>query len=142
MLSFIQGGFAEDARGRIRFANDFDMSQVKRFYIIKNKDIDLIRGWRAHRIEQRWFYVLSGSFVIDIVKIDDWEHPTQSALVEKIHLNDADHKVFHLSTGYATTIQATSENAELLVFGDYEIEHASKDDYIYPLNYFFNRIDN
>jgi dTDP-4-dehydrorhamnose 3,5-epimerase-like enzyme len=142
MLSFIKGGFAEDARGRIRFVNDFDMSQVKRFYIIKNADTDLIRGWRAHRIEQRWFYVLSGSFVIDIVTIDNWEQPTQSLSVEKIHLKDTDNSVFYLSTGYATTIQAASENAELLVFGDYGIEHASEDDYTYPLNYFVNRIEN
>jgi dTDP-4-dehydrorhamnose 3,5-epimerase-like enzyme len=142
MLSFIKGGIAEDFRGSIRFVNDFDMSKVKRFYIIKNSDTSLIRGWRAHRTEQRWFYVLSGSFVIDIVKIDNWDGPSQSLVVEKIILKDTDNKVFNISTGYATTIQATSENAELLVFGDYGIEHASEDDYTYPLNYFVNRIDN
>jgi dTDP-4-dehydrorhamnose 3,5-epimerase-like enzyme len=142
MLSFINGGIAEDFRGSIRFVNDFDMSKVKRFYIIKNSDTSLIRGWRAHRIEQRWFYVLSGSFVIDIVKIDNWDLPAKSLSVEKMILKDTDHKIFNISTGYATTIQATSENAELLVFGDYGIDHASEDDYTYPLNYFVNRIDN
>src|SRR5690606_41963258 len=73
-INTIQGGIAEDHRGHIRFVNEFDMTQVKRFYIIKNKDTDLVRGWRAHRIEQRWFYVLSGSFSVDLIKIDDWEN--------------------------------------------------------------------
>ncbi|KKX51752.1 hypothetical protein, partial [Sphingobacterium sp. IITKGP-BTPF85] len=68
MIDFIKGGIAKDGRGQIRFVNDFEMSLVKRFYIIKNLDLTLVRGWRAHRIEQRWFYVLSGSFAIDTVK--------------------------------------------------------------------------
>src|SRR5690606_23447518 len=70
---FIHGGIAEDHRGSIRFVNDFDMAAVKRFYIIENKDTETIRGWRAHRIEQRWFYVLEGAFSLKAVKIDDWE---------------------------------------------------------------------
>ncbi len=69
-VEMIKGGMAKDHRGQIRFVNDFDLSEVKRFYIIKNADTELVRGWRAHRIEQRWFYVLSGAFIIDVVCID------------------------------------------------------------------------
>lgn len=82
MITHIQGGIAQDERGQIRFVNDFDMTEVKRFYIIKNKDIDLVRGWRGHRIEQRWFYVLSGAFSLDLVQIDDWIQPSRELLVE------------------------------------------------------------
>ena len=49
-IAQITGGIAKDHRGQIRFVNDFDMTEVKRFYIITNKDTELIRGWRAHRI--------------------------------------------------------------------------------------------
>lgn len=139
MINFIKGGIAKDTRGQIRFANDFDMSSVKRFYIIKNIDLTLVRGWRAHRIEQRWFYVLSGSFVIDIVKIDDWETATNDLPVDRVILNTVENKVLHLSPGYATAFQAVEENSELLVFSDYGIENASKDDYTYPLDYFINK---
>lgn len=48
MINFINGGSASDDRGSIRFVNEFDMTPVKRFYIIKNADTELIRGWRAH----------------------------------------------------------------------------------------------
>ncbi|UIR55958.1 WxcM-like domain-containing protein [Sphingobacterium sp. SRCM116780] len=139
MINFITGGIAKDTRGQIRFVNDFDMSLVKRFYIIKNVDLTLVRGWRAHRIEQRWFYLLSGSFVIDIVKIDNWETAAADLSVERLVLKTDENQVLHLSTGYATAFQALEENSELLVFSDYGIENAPKDDYTYPLDYFINR---
>lgn len=139
MLDFIQGGIAKDHRGQIRYVNEFDMSAVKRFYIIKNTDLDLVRGWRAHRIEQRWFYVLSGSFSIDIVKIDSWNKASADLPVERIILDTNENRVLHLSNGYATAFQALEPDAELLVFADFGIEHAKNDDYTYPLEYFINR---
>lgn len=140
MIDFIQGGIAKDARGQIRFANDFDMSLVKRFYIITNTDTDLVRGWRAHRIEQRWFYVLSGSFSIDIVEVDNWEQTSEDLPVRREILKAEGHKVFHLSAGYATAFQALEADSELLVFSDYSIDNAVHDDYTYPLDYFVNKI--
>lgn len=139
MIGFIKGGIAKDHRGQIRFVNDFDMSLVKRFYIIKNTDTELIRGWRAHRIEQRWFYVLSGSFELSLVKIDDWDHPSQDLKVDKEILKAEDGQVVHVPVGYGTAFRALEENSELLVFADYGIDHAPKDDYTWAVDYFVNR---
>src|SRR5690606_35528976 len=99
-INTIQGGIAEDHRGHIRFVNDFDMTQVKRFYIIKNKDTDLVRGWRAHRIEQRWFYVLSGSFSVDLIKIDNWGESSPELPVERRILKAVDKQILHVPVGY------------------------------------------
>lgn len=137
-LSFIQGGIAKDERGQIRFVNEFDMSLIKRFYIIQNADTALIRGWRAHRVEQRWFYVLSGSFNVDLVKIDDWENPDPSLPVENVILNAADMKVLHVPAGYGTAFRALESNSELLVYADYPVSHASLDDYTWKFDYFKN----
>src|SRR5690606_20589964 len=139
ILKSIIGGIAKDHRGQIRFVNDFDMTEVKRFYIIKNTDTDLVRGWRAHRVEQRWFYVLSGSFVIDFVKIDDWQKPSPELPVERVIIKQEQGAVLHAPTGYGFAFQAMEPDSELLVFADYGIENASKDDYTYPLDYFVNR---
>ncbi|WET70805.1 WxcM-like domain-containing protein [Sphingobacterium sp.] len=139
MIDRIQGGTAIDHRGQIRFINDFDMSLVKRFYIIKNTDVELIRGWRAHFMEQRWFYVLSGKFAFDIVKIDDWNQPSSDLPVEKIILDNGENQLLHLSAGYGTALQALEPDSELLVFADYGIDNAQNDDYTYPLDYFINR---
>ncbi|MGJ1436898.1 WxcM-like domain-containing protein [Sphingobacterium siyangense] len=136
----IQGGIASDERGDIRFINDFDMSLVKRFYIIRNRDIDLIRGWRGHRSEQRWFYALSGSFRVDVVKIDDWESPDRELFVFKIELDSSEMKVLNLPAGYGTAIRALEPNSELLVFADHPISNAVFDDYVWPVDYFKNYI--
>lgn len=140
MIQEIQGGIAKDERGQIRFVNDLDMTLVKRFYIIKNADAELIRGWRAHRIEQRWFYVISGSFVIDIVAIDNWDEASKDLPVRKEIIDSKENKILHLSAGYATAFQALEADSELLVFSDYPIENAKNDDYTYPLDYFINKI--
>ena len=138
-LTSIIGGNAEDHRGSIRFVNDFDMTLVKRFYIIENKDTDTIRGWRAHRTEQRWFYVLEGAFSLKTVAIDDWEQPSRSLPVEETILRRADQRVIHVPVGYGTAFQALEPRSRLLVFADYGIDHAQEDDYTWPADYFGNR---
>ena len=132
----IKGGVATDERGQIRFVNEFDMSLVKRFYIIKNSDTELIRGWRAHRIEQRWFYVLSGSFEINLIKIDNWENPSSDLDIQKEILTANEFKILHVPAGYGTAFRALEEDSEILVFADHGIEHASYDDYTWPHEYF------
>lgn len=135
-VEIIKGGISLDARGQIRYVNEFDMSSVKRFYIIKNSDTELIRGWRAHRVEQRWFYVLSGSFELNIVKIDNWSNPSIDLTIETIKLSADDLQVIHLPVGFGTAFKALEENSELLVFADHGIEHAPFDDYTWPVDYF------
>lgn len=139
MINFIQGGIAKDHRGQIRFVNEFDMSLIKRFYIIKNSDLELVRGWRAHRIEQRWFYVIHGSFELDFVKIDNWDNPSQGLEVEKLVLNTNDNKVLHIPAGYAVAFQAIEKESEILVFADHYLDHALNDDFTYSLDYFLKR---
>lgn len=136
MINCITGGIAKDHRGHIRFVNDFDMSLVKRFYIIQNADTDLIRGWRAHRIEQRWFYVLSGVFSIDLVKIDNWENTARDLPVETKVLKADDQQVLHVPAGYGTAFRALEPGSQLLTFADHGIEHAKNDDYTWPADYF------
>lgn len=138
-IQTIQGGVAKDHRGQIRFVNDFDMTAVKRFYIIQNSDLKLVRGWRAHRIEQRWFYVLSGAFTIDLVKIDNWEQASPDLPIEKRTLRADAQEVLHVPVGYGTAFQALEPDSQLLVFADHGIDHAPMDDYTWELGYFRNR---
>ncbi|HLT88272.1 MAG TPA: WxcM-like domain-containing protein [Sphingobacterium sp.] len=139
ILKSIIGGIAKDHRGQIRFVNDFDMTQVKRFYIIKNTDTDLVRGWRAHRMEQRWFYVLSGAFAVDLVQIDDWDNASPDLPVEKRVLKAEEQQVLHVPVGYGTAFQALAPDSELLVFADHGIDNAKNDDYTWPQDFFVNR---
>lgn len=112
------------------------MTAVKRFYIIENKDTETIRGWRAHRIEQRWFYVIEGAFSMKTVKIDDWSEPSKKLPVEETILRSEEQRIIHVTVGFGTAFQALVPGSKLLVFADYGIEHAKLDDYTYPADYF------
>lgn len=138
MYSFIKGGISSDNRGQIRFVNDFSMESVKRFYLIKNADLTVLRGWRAHRIEQRWFYIISGCFEINFVKIDNWEIPDHNLKVEQIILNSSSQCLLHVPKGYGTLFKALEDNTEVLVFADFPLEHAELDNYTFSSDYFIN----
>lgn len=132
----IIGGSHTDERGTLTFFNTFDMSLVKRFYIIQHPDTIIIRAWRAHRIEQRWFKVSQGSFKVSLVKIDHWETPDPNLKMIHFELNAIQNTLLHVPAGYASSLQATETNSSVLVFADHSIEHAKNDDYLYPNNYF------
>ncbi|WP_293926402.1 hypothetical protein [Sphingobacterium sp. UBA6320] len=113
MINFIAGGIAKDYRGQIKFVNDFDMSLVKRFYIIKNPDTELVRGWCAHKMDQRWFYVLSGSFSVDVVQIDNWEKPSNNLPITNKTISDDGMQILHVPIGLGTAFRALEANSEL-----------------------------
>ena len=134
--SLIDGGKHTDQRGTLTFLNDFDMSIVKRFYTIENADVEIVRAWRAHRIEQRWFHAIEGMFEIKLIKIDDWENPDPLLPKQTFLLSSKTAQVLHVPAGYASSIQATQAGSRLIVFADYGIEYAKLDDHLYPSDYF------
>ncbi|RZK26265.1 MAG: sugar epimerase [Flavobacterium sp.] len=132
----IKGGNHTDVRGTISFMNDFDMSEVKRFYIITHSDTIVKRGWRGHKIEQRWFYVTQGEFLVSIAKIGDFSETPSSLVIEEFLMSASSTEILHVPPGYATLIQAVRASSSLLVFADYGIEHAQHDDHVYPFEHF------
>jgi len=62
----INGGRHCDARGSLRFCNDFDMTEVKRFYTIANSDKLPKRGWIMHKRETKWFFPTTGVTNVEI----------------------------------------------------------------------------
>lgn len=133
----IQGKSFADDRGSLFFNNDFNASQIKRIYFIENKDTRFIRGWTGHQREQRWFSAAQGSFTINLIKIDNWEKPSENLQVLKFELNSENLDILHVPSGYASAIQSHHENSRLLVMADYALGEII-DDYRFPINYFEN----
>lgn len=134
--NIIQGGCHTDERGTLSFFNDFDLLAVKRFYSIQHSNITVKRGWRGHKIEQRWFGVTAGAFRISLVKIDHWEKPSPNLIIHHFELLAEDNQILHVPAGYVSNLQAIKPNSKVLVFADHGIEHAKIDDYLYSNNYF------
>ena len=134
--NLIVGGKHTDPRGTLSFINEFDMLPIRRFYIIEHSDTTIERGWRAHKIEQRWFKVCKGAFTIKLVRIDDWEFPNVNLEQNIFNLSEKEHNVLHIPKGFASCFRATEPNSRLIVFADSVVENAKLDDYLFPTDYF------
>ena len=135
MINLLIGNKHEDQRGIITYNNEFDASQIKRIYTIQNHDLEFIRGWQGHKIEQRWFSALSGSFEISVIKIDDFQNPSSNLEINKFVLECDTLNYLHIPAGCITAIQQLEENSKLLVLADYAIGEV-QDEYRFPLDYF------
>lgn len=131
----IKGAISKDERGSIKHNNTFDLLEVRRMYIIQNRDVEFIRGWKGHEIEKRWFVALNGSFTIRMVKIDNWKNPSSNPKQLTFQLSSKVPDVLFSPPGYATAIQANEKEAQLLTMSDYLLG-ITKDEHNYPIEYF------
>ena len=126
--SVINGGIHVDVRGMLRFCNDFDMSEVKRFYTISNRAEQPMRGWIGHRRETKWFFPLRGQTIIDVEPMDYSRvgHP------EGVWL-----KTYTLSAEVPSVLKVPPANwfrikqcgnAEVMVFSDCKLGEFEDDD--------------
>ena len=133
----IKGNSHRDDRGIITFNNDFNAGEVKRIYFIENKDTEFIRGWQGHKIEQRWFSAMQGSFRIVVIAIDNWENPSRTLLKEEFILESSNFDVLHVPQSHITSIHALEKNARLMTMSDYSLG-SIKDEYRFNIDYFKN----
>ena len=131
----IKGGSHSDNRGSIIFNNDFDVSEIKRIYTIQNKNTNFVRAWQGHAIEKRWFSAIKGSFLIKLIKIDNWENPKKNLEVYSTILNDKNFDTLCVPKGYVNSIQALEEESKLMTMSDYLLGEV-KDEYRFDSNYF------
>jgi len=131
----IKGDSHTDIRGTLFYNNDFDASEVKRIYVIENATTDIIRGWQGHKIEQRWFSAIKGSFKIGLIKIDNWENPAKNLEMLTFIVNAEKLDVLHVPQGYVSSIQSMEEGSKLLVMANYMLGEID-DEYRFEPNYF------
>jgi len=131
----IQGKSHGDARGTLVYNNDFDASEIKRMYVIENKNTDFVRAWQGHQIEERWYSAIIGSFAIELIAIDDWNRPDKKSERLEFVLDSEKLDVLHIPAGYVSSIQSLAAGSKLLVQADYLIG-ANEDEYRYECGYF------
>jgi dTDP-4-dehydrorhamnose 3,5-epimerase len=137
-IRIIKGGIHQDSRGTIGFVNDFDLSPCVRFYRISHPEISIIRAWQGHKKESKWFHCIRGSFILNVIKIDDWEIPSKHLEVQKFELKNSESLVLFVPPGHVTGFKALEIESRLLVFSDFNTEESKLDDYRFEKNYWFN----
>ena len=133
--SEIKGKVHTDFRGSLYYNNDFDAKEVKRIYFIENKDTEFVRAWQGHKIEQRWFSAVQGSFEIKLIEVDDWENPSKDSFVHSFILKANQLDILHVPKGYISSIQALELNSKLMLMADYLLGEV-KDEFRFDADYF------
>jgi dTDP-4-dehydrorhamnose 3,5-epimerase-like enzyme len=130
-----QGGRHIDSRGTLFYNNDFDASVIKRIYVIENESTDSVRAWQGHKLEQRWFSVINGSFRIQLIAIDHWDNPNKDLNCLTFVINSEKLDVLYVPQGYVSSIQSLETNSKLLVLADYLLGEV-KDEVRFDSDYF------
>jgi dTDP-4-dehydrorhamnose 3,5-epimerase len=117
------------------------MKGVKRFYLIEHSDTSIVRAWQGHKVEQKWFYVIEGSFKIVLVKPDEWEDPSDNLTALQFTLSSINQQVLHVPGNFANGFKAEEENSKIIVFSSFTVEESSNDNYRFDKNKWYNWTD-
>ncbi|OGV97415.1 sugar epimerase [Microgenomates group bacterium RBG_16_45_19] len=134
-LIIIDGGVATDDRGRVRFVNDFDFKQVRRFYQVENHNTRIIRAWHGHRKEAKYVYVARGAIILGAVKLTDYKQPSKKAKVERLILSAEKPQVVYIPPGYANGFRALTVGTIVIFFSTATLTESTSDDYRFPYDY-------
>ncbi len=133
-VKIIEGGLFEDERGSISFVNDFKFDKINRFYIITNTEEKPVRAWQGHRLDEKNFYCIEGSFKVCFVKIDNWDSPSKDLKVEGIVLKSSQPRILCIPSGYANAIKSLEKNSKLISFSTLPLDQLKEDDVRYNIN--------
>ena len=126
--TIILGGNFADNRGEVAFVNDFSFSDIKRFYTITNATEKPLRAWQGHKLDQKNFFCVTGSFQLFYVKVDNWENPSKHLEVKSEILKASESKILVIPPGYANAILSLESNSKLISFCTLSLNDISHDD--------------
>ena len=117
----MNGGISVDDRGSVRFVNDFNFENVKRFYQVENHRQGFIRAWHGHKKEGKYVYVSSGSALIGVVNME-------TEKVEKFVLSSKSPRVLYIPPNNFNGFKSLEENTVILFFSTSTLEESLGDD--------------
>jgi len=134
----IKGGNYSDARGEMAFVNEFKPADAQRFYTIKHPSTAVVRAWQGHEFEQKYFFPLTGQFLIAFVQIDNFEQPSINLGARFVILDAEDTCLLKIPAGYANGLKAVTPNAMVGVFSGFELEKSVNEKRRYDPNLWFD----
>jgi dTDP-4-dehydrorhamnose 3,5-epimerase-like enzyme len=108
---------------------------IKRSYLVSNKNCDVIRAWHGHKFESKYFLVIKGGFQISTVKVDNFKKPSKKNTVSNYFLKDNTGDILFVPGGYANGFKALYAESILQIFSTSSLEESLNDDYRYPFDY-------
>tara|TARA_Y100001958_G_scaffold159984_1_gene164897 strand:+ start:17756 stop:18169 length:414 start_codon:yes stop_codon:yes gene_type:complete len=130
----IEGNIFSDARGKLLYNNNFDISPIKRMYVIENTNPNQLRGWKGHIIENRWFYCQTGEIEIQTVSLKCFEK--KNPKIEKFNLTDENLNILFVPKGFATLIKQNQNKSRVVAMSDYFLGESNDENLKWPSNFF------
>lgn len=127
-FSIIKGQIFEDDRGTMTYSNEFDMTAIKRHYILNHHDTNVIRAWQGHKHEMKWMKCVEGSFTINLVKPLEVCNPVGNEKIDIVLLKAEEGNILQIPGGYFTGIKANNQFSTLIVFSDFLLNMSKNDD--------------
>lgn len=128
-------GVSTDDRGRVYFANEFDLRQCRRLYMVESFAAGSVRAWHAHRRERKWVLPVAGAALVCCVRIDDWQSPSPDAAVYRFTLDASHPQLLAIPAGYANGAMTLLPQTKLLYLSDATLDESLGDDVRYPARY-------
>ena len=132
------GNTFTDHRGILRYVNEINPGYFCRFYIITHPNINVVRAWQGHRIEEKAFYVINGSFAIAVVQPENFDRLSDNETPVFFNLSEDNGQFLRVPGGCYTGIKALSLNASLLVLSSLHIDKSKADDFREPADRWVN----
>lgn len=120
-VKIMSGGVAVDDRGSVCFVNDFDFTNVKRFYQVENHRKGFIRAWHGHKKEGKYVYVASGTALIGVVDMETNQ-------LQKFVLSHKTPKVLWIPPGNYNGFKSLEEGTKIIFFSTSTLDESLGDD--------------
>ena len=128
----LDGDIVPDDRGHVSFCNLFDMTKIKRFYIVENHNNGYIRAWHGHKEEAKYVLVLEGSFMFNTLPIESLEKK-EAATPQKFVLSARKPQILYIPPGFANGFMSLQDDSKVMFFSDSTIEESLSDDYRFSI---------
>jgi len=125
----------QDERGTVTFFNDFDMTPVKRQYSIVPADALIVRAWQGHAVENKWFQVGTGKFLVRLIRLEAMQNQIHSPDIFEFFLSAMNNTVLHIPGGFSNGFQSLEKNSLLKVYSDMSLSEALNDEFRFPVSH-------
>ena len=133
--TILSGAVAVDDRGTVRFVNDFDLSTMRRCYLVDNFSTDTVRAFHGHLREAKCVYVISGSAIVAAVEMNDARSPSKKNKVHRFVLSAQKPSILYIPPGYANGFKPLESNTKIMFFSSTGLKESEGDDYRFPADY-------
>lgn len=126
----IEGKNFVDDRGMLTFFNDFDFSDIKRMYLVRNHNAGFIRAWHGHKRESKYITVIKGAAIVAATPMSIHDDSF------RVTLSEYDPKILIVPPNYYNGFKTLTDDTIIQFFSTKTLEESQEDDYREPYDYF------